>query len=101
VVGTVFDPVLVPYGGVPREVMLRDVGQLGKAFTVWIKTRETGVEPEERIAKDLREYYKSLGIKVSAQRGIFGLGSDSTTATGITFINSLTSWSSCSDSWRS
>jgi len=87
VVGLVFDPVLITSALVPREVLLHDLDTVGRAGSVWIQTQQGGLQNETAIAKGLREYYKQNGIKVSAQRGIFGIGGDSTTETGNTFIN--------------
>lgn len=87
VVGLVFDPVLTTFALVPREVLLHDLDTVGKAQSVWIQTNQGGLQTEIAIAKGLREYYKKNGVKVSPQRGIFGLGGDSTIETGNAFIN--------------
>ncbi len=42
---------------------------------------------EVAIAKGLREYYDRNNMKVSAQRGIFGMGGDSTAETANALIN--------------
>ncbi len=86
VVGLVFDPILVPFSLVNRDTLLRDIGSVDRAQSVWIQTNETGVAPEEALAKALRAFYAENNIEVSAQRGVFGLGSDSTTATGNQFV---------------
>lgn len=87
VVGMIFDPVITNSGHVPRDNMLRDIGEVDKAPAVWIQTERTGLEAEVAIAKDLRAYYDENHVKVSAQRGIFGIGGDSTTETATTLIN--------------
>jgi putative ABC transport system permease protein len=87
VVGLVFDPVLTTSANVPREVLLHDLGTVGKAASVWVLTEQEGLQPEVAIAKGLRDYYKQNGIKVSAQPGVFGIGGDSTTETANAFIN--------------
>ncbi len=86
VVGLIFDPILTTFTLVNRDVLLHDTGSSGKAQSLWIKTKESGVEAEESIARALREYYNENGMEVSAQRGIFGIGSDSTTATANQFV---------------
>jgi putative ABC transport system permease protein len=87
VVGLVFDPLLTTSANVPRDLLLHDLGEVGKASTVWIQTKGKGLAYEQAVAKDLREYYKKNQIKVSAQRGIFGIGGDSTAETAATFVN--------------
>jgi putative ABC transport system permease protein len=87
VVGLIFDPVLTNFSLINRQVLLKDIGSVDRAQSVWIQTDQSGVQFEEATAKALRQYYSDNNIKVSAQRGIFGLGSDSTTATGNTFVN--------------
>lgn len=88
VVGLVFDPVLTTVALVPREVLLHDLDTVGKAQSVFIQTDQGGLQAETAIAKQLREYYKQNGIKVSAARGAFGgFGGDSTTETANTLIN--------------
>ncbi len=86
VVGLIFDPILTTFTLVNRDALLHDTGSSGRAQSLWIKTKESGVEVEESMAKALRQYYAENGIEVSAQRGIFGIGSDSTTATANQFV---------------
>jgi putative ABC transport system permease protein len=86
VVGLIFDPVLTNSAMVPRDPMLRDLGQVDRAPAVWIQTNQKGLEPEVAMAKGLRGYYAANHIKVSATRGIFGLG-DSTTEAANTLIS--------------
>lgn len=87
VVGLVFDPLLTTVALVERDQLLRDLGIVDRSGAVWIQTEQEGLVAEENMAKALREYYKQNQITVSSQRGIFGLGGDSTTATA----NALTS----------
>lgn len=87
VVGLVFDPILTTSASVPREPMLRDLGQVDRAQAVWIQTEVEGLPTEAEIAKGLRKFYPTKGIKVNAQRGVFGLGGDSTTETANALIN--------------
>jgi putative ABC transport system permease protein len=87
VVGLIFDPILTTFSLVNRDVLLHDMGSVDRAQSVWIQTNEEGVQIEEAMAKALRQYYADHNIQVAAQRGVFGLGSDSTTATANSFVN--------------
>lgn len=86
VVGLLFDPILTTFTLVNRQTLLLDLGSADRAQSVWIQTNEEGIAPEEAIAKSLRQFYADHNIKVNAQRGVFGLGSDSTTATANSFV---------------
>ncbi|MEJ2600369.1 MAG: ABC transporter permease [Anaerolineales bacterium] len=87
VVGLVFDPILSNSANVPREILLRDNGIVGRTNTMW--TSFTTQDPASQIAmaKGLRDYLKQNNVDVSPQRGVFGIGGDSTAETGNTFIN--------------
>ena len=87
VVGLIFDPILTTSANVPREVLLRDISEVGRASSVWIQTITENPNEQITIAKDLREYYKKNRIEVSAQRGFFGIGGDTTYETANQFIN--------------
>ncbi len=87
VVGLVFDPILATAGLVRRDIMLADLGQVDRAPAVWIKTDQGGLENEVAIAKGLRQFYADNNVKVSAQRGIFGMGGDSTAETAKVLIS--------------
>jgi putative ABC transport system permease protein len=87
IVGLLFDPILTTFSLVNRDMLLSDLGSTGRAQSVWIQTYEEGVAAEEAMAKALRSYYAENNIDVSAQRGVFGLGSDSTTATANSFVD--------------
>ncbi len=87
VVGLDFDPILTTSGLVRRDIMLSDLGQVDRAGAVWIKTEQGGMANEVAIAKGLRQYYDSNNVKVSAQRGIFSMGGDSTAETAQALIN--------------
>jgi putative ABC transport system permease protein len=87
VVGLLFDPVITDSGHVSRDILLREIGSVNRAQTVWIQTVRDDRESEIAIAKDLRAYYKQNRIDVSPQRGVFGLGGDSGTETAQAFIN--------------
>jgi putative ABC transport system permease protein len=86
VVGLDFDPILTNSGLVRRDTMLSDLGQVDRAAAIWIKTEQGGLDYEVAIAKSLRQYYADNNLKVSAQRGIFGMGGDSTAATANALI---------------
>ena len=87
VVGLVFDPILTTFTLVNRDMLLKDIGSVGRAQSVWIQTEESGVAYEEAFSKSLRAFYLDNNIDVSAQRGVFGLGSDSTAATANLFVS--------------
>jgi putative ABC transport system permease protein len=67
--------------------LLREIGSVNRAQTVWIQTVRDDPESEIAVAKDLRAYYKQNRIDVSPQQGVFGLGGDSATETAQAFIN--------------
>jgi len=87
VVGLVFDPINSTSANVQREILLRDLGSVGRARSVWILMKNPGLENERLFAKEMRQYYKENSVDVSPQRGVFGVGGDSTTETGNTFVN--------------
>ncbi|MDD5466627.1 MAG: FtsX-like permease family protein, partial [Anaerolineales bacterium] len=86
VVGTIFDPIFTNSAHMQRDVMLRDVGSVGRAGTVWIKATSENPEEHSSLANRLREFYNSKNMKVNPLRGIFGMG-DTTYETGTKFIN--------------
>lgn len=86
VVGLVFDPILTTIAMVPRDVLLRDINQVGRSPVVWVRTDTDDPQVQIDIAKNLRDYYEDNHIAVSPQRGIFGgLGGDAT----IEVVNAL------------
>jgi putative ABC transport system permease protein len=87
VVGLDFDPILTTSGLVRRDIMLNDLSQVDRASAIWIKTEQGGLANEVAIAKGLRQYYDANNVKVSAQRGIFGMGGDSTAETAQALIS--------------
>jgi putative ABC transport system permease protein len=86
VVGLVFDPILTSVALASRDVLLLDLRDVGRAQSAWIQTEPSGMQTEVAVAKGLRLYYKKFGVKVSPQKGIFGLGGDSTTQAADAFI---------------
>ena len=87
VVGLLFDPVITNSTHVPRDVLLREIGSVNKAQTVWIQTVRDDLESEIAIAKDLRVYYEQNQVELSPQAGAFGFGGDSAMETAQTIIN--------------
>jgi putative ABC transport system permease protein len=86
VVGLIFDPIITTSSSVPRDVLLRDLNQVGRASTLWIDTIGGGSAAQIAIAKDLRQYFEQNGIKLNPQRGVFGIGGDATVETAQTLI---------------
>ncbi len=86
VVGLVFDPLTTNSGHVPRNVLLREVGSVDKAQSVWIQTVRDDLESEIAIANDLRDYYEQHQIDVSPTKGVMGLG-DSAKETAQAFFS--------------
>ena len=87
VVGLVFDPIITASANVPRDVLLRDLDVVGRAGTVWIKTTDgNNLQSQIATAKDLRAFFKQNNVDISPQRGVFGIGGDSTLQTGNTLI---------------
>jgi putative ABC transport system permease protein len=89
IVGLVFDPLLPASANVPRAPLLRDLDEVGRAGSVWIKTKTEDPQQQIQIAKELRQYYKDHHIKVAAQRGVFGFGGDATVEVAQAFINNF------------
>jgi putative ABC transport system permease protein len=87
VVGLVFDPLIPNSASMPMEVLLHDLGAVGRAGTIWIKTNNANPADNVATAKSLRDYFEANHVNISAQRGVFGIGGDSTYETGNTFIN--------------
>jgi putative ABC transport system permease protein len=86
VIGLVFDPILTTSANVPREVLLVDIGNIGRSNTIWVKFTTEDPASQITLAKGLRDYLKQNHVDVSAQRGVFGIGGDSTAETGNAFI---------------
>jgi putative ABC transport system permease protein len=80
IVGLVFDPVLATAGLVPRDTLLRETNQVGRAQAVWIQTAREDAASELSAAKRLRAFYEALNYKLSPG-SVFGTLGD--TATGI------------------
>ncbi|MGD9093003.1 MAG: FtsX-like permease family protein [Anaerolineales bacterium] len=88
VVGLVFDPLLTTVAMVQRDVLLRDIGFIGRSSVVWVRTFTQDPLSQIRAAKDLRNYYEDNHLDVSPQRGIFGgIGGDASVEVVEAFIN--------------
>ena len=87
VVGLVFDPMNISVSFMPRDILLRDVGQTGRASSVWIKTRAQDIASQVAVAKQLRQYYEDNHVPISPQRGVFGNLGDATVEAAEKIIN--------------
>ena len=88
IVGLSFIPLIPNTAMVPRDVLLRDLGFVGRGQVVWIQTKDADPQRQIGIAKDLRAFYEENNIDVNPQRGLFGFG-DSTAETATTITNQL------------
>jgi putative ABC transport system permease protein len=70
VVGLLFDPLIPTTAHVPREVLLRELGSVGKASTLWIQTQRDDPESQILAAKSLRQYFEDNHYDI-APVGIF------------------------------
>ena len=86
VVGLVSDPLFTESINAPRDIMLKELGEVDRAPTAWIQTTSDDPAEHAKIAKDLRAFYEKAGIEVSAQRGMFGI-SDTSRETAQSIIN--------------
>jgi putative ABC transport system permease protein len=67
VVGLIFDPILTSSVHVPRDTLLRETRNVGKASTVWVQTVRADYEGEAEAAAALRQYYAEHQLEVSPQ----------------------------------
>lgn len=88
VVGLSFIPLIPNTAMAPRDVLLRDMGFIGRSQVVWIQIIETNPQRQIEIAKNIRDFYEVNHISVNPQRGLFGMG-DSTAETATTITNQL------------
>ena len=65
---------------VPRDTLLRELNQVGRATAVWIQTLREDPASEVSAAKRLREYYETMHYEL-APGSVFGTLGD--TASGI------------------
>jgi putative ABC transport system permease protein len=74
IVGLSFLPFVPNTASAPRDVLLHDLGFVGRGQSVWIQTWEEDPQSQIAIAKNLREFYEQNNVEISAVRGIFGMG---------------------------
>jgi putative ABC transport system permease protein len=74
IVGLSFLPFVPNTASAPRDVLLYDLGFVGRGQSVWIQTWEEDPQSQIAIAKNLREFYEQNNVKISAVRGVFGMG---------------------------
>ena len=74
IVGLSFLPFVPNTASAPRDVLLYDLGFVGRGQSVWIQTWEENPQKQIEIAKNLREFYEQNNVEISAVRGIFGMG---------------------------
>lgn len=88
VVGFSFIPFIPNTASVPRDILLRDLGFVGRGQVVWIQTVQQDDQGQIAVAKNLRDFYKQNNIQIAAQRGLFGMG-DSTAEVAATLIGQM------------
>jgi len=74
IVGLSFLPFIPNTASVPRDMLLYDLGFVGRGQSVWIQTWEEDPRRQIAIAKDLRDFYKQNNVQIAAVRGVFGMG---------------------------
>ena len=72
VVGLFLDPVLVRSAYAPRDTLLREIGSLNRASTIWIQTTRTDAAGEAAMAQALRQFYEQRHFKIDAHGLFFG-----------------------------
>lgn len=65
VVGLVFDPLLTNTALVPREALLREQNNVGRASSIWIQLEIDDAATEQIVVKELRQLYEDNGIGLS------------------------------------
>lgn len=88
IVGLSFLPFIPNTASAPRDVLLHDLGFVGRGQSIWIQTWKEDPQSQIAIAKNLREFYKQNHISVAPQRGIFGMG-DTTAEMGNAIIGQM------------
>lgn len=71
VVGLLFDPVINNSAHVARAPMLREIGQVGRASTLWVQTERTDAAGEKAVAQELRQFFDQRKMEVNAQSIFF------------------------------
>jgi putative ABC transport system permease protein len=88
IVGLSFLPFIPNTASAPRDVLLYDLGFVGRGQSVWIQTWEEDPQSQIAIAKNLREFYEQNNVGISAVRGFFGMG-DATTEVAAAIIGQM------------
>jgi putative ABC transport system permease protein len=88
IVGLSFLPFIPNTASAPRDVLLYDLGFVGRGQSVWIQTWEEDPQRQIAIAKNLREFYEQNNVEISAVRGVFGMG-DSTAEMATAIIGQM------------
>lgn len=70
IVGLLFDPIVTNSAHVPRDTLLRELGGVGKASSLWIQTKSDDPTSQLATAGSLRDLYEREQIKVDPA-GIF------------------------------
>jgi putative ABC transport system permease protein len=76
IVGLLFDPVITDSAHVSRETLLRELGSVGKASSLWIQTKNNDPATQLATAESLRDLYEIEQIKVDPA-GIFNADTSS------------------------
>ncbi len=62
VVGLVFDPLLANIALSSRASQLREQNSVGRASIIWVQLFHGDPQSEQRVAKELRQYYEDNGV---------------------------------------
>jgi putative ABC transport system permease protein len=72
----------------PRDVLLHDIGFVGRSSVVWVSTHAQDPQGQIEAAKALRAYYEDNHLDISPQRGVFGgMGGDATVEVADALVN--------------
>jgi putative ABC transport system permease protein len=66
VVGVVFDPLTADSAHVPLESLAGKIGDVNKANTIWVQTRQGDPKTAQAVAQSLGQFYSSRNISVAA-----------------------------------
>jgi putative ABC transport system permease protein len=88
IVGLSFLPFIPNTASAPRDLLLHDMGFVGRGQSVWIQTWEEDPQKQIAIARNLRDFYEQNNVEISAVRGFFGMG-DSTTEMATAVIGQM------------
>jgi putative ABC transport system permease protein len=76
IVGLLFDPIITNSAHVSRDTLLRELGGVGKASSLWIQTKSSDPASQLATADSLRDLYEKEQIKVDPA-GIFNADTSS------------------------